>query len=81
MTSNNINNILSVPNASSSVLSSPSPALGSDMRAVKTMPELQSNNDVSLSSSSTPIMRRTDQQHQTFVRSVIQTISVIYDQS
>jgi hypothetical protein len=78
---NNNNNILSIPNVSSSVLSSPSPALGSDMRAVKTMPELKSNNDLSSSASSTPIIERSDQQHQLFVRSVIDTISSIYEQS
>ncbi len=63
------------------MLSSPSPSLGSDMRAVKTMPELQSNNDLSSSASSTPIIRRSDQQYQLFVRSVINTISSIYEQS
>lgn len=46
------------------------------------MPELQSNNDLSSSSaSSTPIIRRSDQQHQLFIRSVIDTISSIYEQS
>ena len=75
-------NILSIPNVSSSVLSSPSPALGSDIRAVKTMPELPSTNDLSTSSaSSTPMMRRADQEYQVFVRSVIDTISSIYEQS
>jgi hypothetical protein len=75
------NNMLSIPNVSSTVLSSPSPALVSDIRAVKTMPELQSNNDVSASSSSTPIIRRSDQEHQLFVKSVIERISSIYEQS
>jgi hypothetical protein len=80
-TTSNNSNTLSIPSVPSSVLSSPSPALGSDIRAVRTMPELQSNNDLSSSASSTPIIRRSDQQHQLFVRSVIDTISSIYEQS
>ncbi|CAF4669855.1 unnamed protein product, partial [Rotaria magnacalcarata] len=40
-TTNKNNNTLSIPNVSSSLVSSPSsPAIVSDMRAVKTMPEL-----------------------------------------
>ncbi len=81
ITTTNNSNMLSIPNASSSVLSSPSPALGSDIRAVRTMPELQSNNDLSSSSSSTPIIRRSDQEHQSYIKSVIETISSIYEQS
>ncbi|CAF3382483.1 unnamed protein product [Rotaria sp. Silwood1] len=81
-TTTKTNNTLSIPNVSSSVLSSPSsPALGSDMRVVKTMPELQSNNDLSALSSSTPTTQRTDQQQQIFVNSVINIISTIYDQN
>ncbi|CAF2381089.1 unnamed protein product [Rotaria sp. Silwood2] len=76
------NNTLSIPNVSSSVASSPSsPTPVSDMRAVKTMPELQSNNDLSSSSSSTPTTQRSDQQQQIYVKSVIDTISKIYDQN
>ncbi len=78
---NTTNNLLSIPNVPSSLLSSPSPALGSDIRAVRTMPELQNNNDLSSSASSTPIIRRSDQQNQLFVRSVIDIISSIYEQS
>ncbi|CAF4946680.1 unnamed protein product, partial [Rotaria sp. Silwood1] len=80
-TTTKTNNTLSIPNVSSSVLSSPSsPALGSDMRVVKTMPELQSNNDLSALSSSTPNTQRSDQQQQIFVNSVINIISTVYDQ-
>ncbi|CAM4761129.1 unnamed protein product [Rotaria magnacalcarata] len=79
---NKNNNTLSIPNVSSSLVSSPSsPAIVSDMRAVKTMPELQSNTDLSSSSSSTPTIRRSDEQDQIFVRSVINTISTNYDQN
>ncbi|CAF3412449.1 unnamed protein product [Rotaria socialis] len=81
-TTNKNNNTLSIPNVSSSLVSSPaSPATASDMRAVKTMPELQSNNDLSSSSSSTPTIRRSDEKDQIFVRSVINTISTNYDQN
>ncbi|CAF1246552.1 unnamed protein product [Adineta steineri] len=80
-TNNNPNNILSIPNVSSSSLASPSPSLGSDIRAVKTMPELQSNSDLLSSASSTPVIRRSDQQYQIYIRSVIDTISSIYDQN
>jgi len=79
--SNNNSNTLSVPTISSTMLTSPSPALATDIRAVKTMPELPSNSDPSVSSScSTPLMQRNDQEHQNFVKTVINTISSRYDQ-
>ncbi|CAF0790315.1 unnamed protein product [Rotaria sordida] len=75
------NNTLSIPNVSSSPLSTPSsPASGSDIRVVKTMPELQSNNDLS-SFSSPPTTQHFDQQQQIFIKAVIHTISTIYDQN
>ncbi|CAF4302054.1 unnamed protein product, partial [Rotaria magnacalcarata] len=40
-----------------------------------------SNTDLSSSSSSTPTIRRSDEQDQIFVRSVINTISTNYDQN
>lgn len=75
-TSSSINpNTLSVPN----VLPSPPPALGTDIRAVKTMPELPSTNDLSTSAASTPVVRRSDDQHKIFIKLVIDTISSIYN--
>ena len=62
------------------MLITPSLSLGTDIRAVKTMPELQTNNETS-NSSSTSNIRRSDQEHQQYVRSVINKISSIYDQS
>ena len=80
-----ITNTLSVPNASSSLLSSQAAATtaGSDIRAVKTMPELPSGNDFPSSNASTPMMQHSDQQQQqqAFIRSAIDTISSIYEQS
>ena len=69
-------NNLSVPSVSSSALSSSS-AHVSDIRAVKTMPELQSSKN----SSSTSTSQRFDEQQQVFIKSVIDTILSIYEQS
>ncbi|CAF0864339.1 unnamed protein product [Adineta ricciae] len=75
------NNTLSIPNVSSGVFTSPSPSLGSDIRAVKTMPELQSTTDLTSSAASTPVISRSDQNHETYIGTVINTISSVYDQN
>ncbi|UJR35498.1 hypothetical protein I4U23_028252 [Adineta vaga] len=80
-TTANTTNTLSIPNVSSGILTSPSPSLGSDIRAVKTMPELQSNTDLTSSATSTPTIRRSHQEHHIYVETVINTISTIYDQN